>query len=160
MRIRPLEDRDRAWAEGLVTAHFGTTGVVARGVLHDTTSLPGLVAEDEATPIGLLQYHIENNQCEVVILISERKREGVGTALLQTLRPIAEAEQCRRIWLITTNNNRAAQAFYRAVGLQPCAVYPDAVAKSRKLKPEIPEYDAEGIAIRDEIEYEWLLRGV
>jgi len=157
MSIRPLQDRDRAWAKAIVSKNFGSSRVISRGVLHETDLLPGLVAEDETTPIGLLQYRIEKGQCEVVILISVRRREGVGTALLWALRRIAETSKCRRIWLITTNNNRIGKAFYQAVGLRQCAVYPDAIAKSRKLKPEIPEYDEEGIAIKDEIEYEWLL---
>ncbi len=157
MRIRPLENHDRPWAEALVAEHFGSSRVVSRGILHETRLLPGLVAEADAAPVGLLQYRITARQCEVVILISVRKREGVGTALLQALRRIAEAASCRRIWLVTTNNNRVGQAFYRAVGLRKCAVYPGAVDEARKLKPEIPEYDEEGVAITDEIEYEWPL---
>ena len=125
--------------------------------MHETVLLPGLVAEKEATPIGLLQYRIEKGQCEVVVLVAVRRREGVGAALLQAVRCIAEAAKCTRIWLITINNNRSSQAFYRAVGLRKCVIYPGAVAESRKLKPEIPEYDDEGVAIEDEIEYEWPL---
>ncbi len=154
MRIRTLEDRDRDWAEGLVSNHFGSSRVVSRGVLHELNLLPGLIAEDTTIPIGLLQYRIEKSQCEVVVLIAVRKREGVGTTLLRALRRTVEATKCNRIWLITTNNNRTSQAFYRAIGLRQCAVYPNAVAESRKLKPEIPEHDEEGISIKDEIEYE------
>ncbi|GAF73908.1 unnamed protein product [marine sediment metagenome] len=160
MRIRTLEDRDRDWAEELVSNHFGSLRVVSRGVLHETNLLPGLIAEDATIPIGLLQYRMEMSQCEVVVLIAVRKREGVGTGLLQALRRTVEASKCNRIWLITTNNNRAGQAFYRAIGLRECAVYPNAVAESRKLKPEIPERDEEGITIKDEIEYEWSLSGL
>ena len=157
MIIRALEDRDRDWAEGLISSHFGSSRVVSRGVLHETRLLPGLVAEDADIPIGLLQYRIEKSQCEVVVLIAVRKREGIGTALLQALRRTEEVSRCSRVWLITTNNNKAGQAFYRAIGMRQCAVYPNAVTESRKWKPEIPEYDEDGIAIRDEIEYEWLL---
>ena len=157
MRIRTLEDRDRDWAEELVSKHFGSSRVVSRGVLHETNLLPGLVAEDATTPIGLLQYRIKKSQCEVVVLIAVRRRKGVGTTLLQALRTTEDASKCNRIWLITTNSNETGQAFYRAIGLRQCAVYPNAVAESRKWKPEIPEYDEKGIAIKDEIEYEWIL---
>ena len=136
-----LEDHDRAWAKRLVSEHFGSARVVSRGILHETFLLPGLVAEDETMPIGFLQYHIEQDQCEVVILVSIRKREGIGTKLLQALRPIAEAARCRRIWLVTTNNNRISQFFYQVIGPRQCAVYPNAVVESRRLKPEISEYD-------------------
>lgn len=157
MKIRLLEDHDRAWAKRLVSEHFGSARVVSRGILHETFLLPGLVAEDETMPIGFLQYHIEQDQYEVVILISIRKREGIGTTLLQALRPIAEAARCRRILLVTTNNNRISQFFYQAIGFRQCAIYPNAVAESRMLKPEIPEYDENSIAIQDAIEFEWTL---
>ena len=158
MRIRMLEDRDRYWAEELVSRHFGSSRVVSRGVLHETKFLPGFIAEEATIPIGLLQYRIENSQCEIVVLIADRRRKGVGTALMQALRNDEEALQCNRIWLITTNNNKTGQAFYQAIGLRQCAIYPNAVTESRKLKPEIPEYDEKGTPIRDEIEYEWILR--
>jgi hypothetical protein len=90
------------------------------------------------------------------VLIAVRRREGVGTSLLQALRSTEEASKCNRIWLITTNNNETGKAFYRAIGLRQCAIYTNAVTDSRKLKPEIPEYDEDGIAIKDEIEYEWI----
>jgi RimJ/RimL family protein N-acetyltransferase len=110
-------------------------------------------------PIGLLQYRAERNLAEVVIIISVRQRQGIGRTLLQAFRSHGEQMGWQRIWLITTNNNRVGQAFYEAVGMQKCAVYPNAVLAARKLKPELPEYDAAGVPIRDEIEYEWLLQG-
>ena len=155
MRIRKLEDQDSDWAERLISSLFGSSRVVSGRILHETNLLPGLVAEDEATRIGLLQYRIENSRCEVVILIAVRKREGVGTALLQALRRTEEVSKCSRIWLITSNNNKRGQAFYGAMGMVQCAVYPNAIADSRKLKPENPEHDKEGRAVTDEIEYEW-----
>ena len=142
MRIRALEDRDRDWAEELISSSFGSSRVVSRGILHEASLLPGLIAEDATIPIGLLQYRIEKSQCEVVVLIVVRKREGVGTALLQALRRAEAVSKCSRIWLITTNNNKTGQAFYRAIGMRQCAVYPNAVTESRKLKPEIPECES------------------
>ena len=76
VRIRTLKDRDSDWAERLISSLFGSSRVVSRGFLYETDLLPGLVAEDEATRIGLLQYRIEKRQCEVVVLIAVRKREG------------------------------------------------------------------------------------
>jgi ribosomal protein S18 acetylase RimI-like enzyme len=123
--------------------------------LHETSLLPGLVAEAEGASLGLLQYRVEKGACEVVILISLRRREGIATALLGALRGKAEAAQWSRIWLVTTNNNQGAQAFYEAVGGRKVTVHKRAVTEARKLKPEIPVYDEQGVAIEDEIEYEW-----
>ncbi|WP_261891986.1 hypothetical protein [Acaryochloris marina] len=55
---------------------------------------------------------------------------------------------------MTPNNNLVGQTFYKAVGFQKVAVYPGAVARSRKLKPDIPMFDEQGVAINDEIDFE------
>jgi len=159
VRVRQLEESDRTWAEELVREHFGSSRVVSRGVLHHSRDLSGLVAEDGTSPVGLLQYRTEHDEAEVVILISDRKRAGVGRTLMRAFRGLGETAGLRRIRVITTNNNRAAQAFYEALGMCRCAVYPDAVVEARRLKPELPELDTEGVPIRDEIEYEWRLEG-
>ena len=44
MLVRALLEAERSWAAALVAEHFGSATVVSRGVLHDTCSLPGLIA--------------------------------------------------------------------------------------------------------------------
>ena len=56
MLVRALLEADRAWAAALVAEHFGSTAVVSRSVLHDTRSLPGLIAREDGHRIGLLQH--------------------------------------------------------------------------------------------------------
>jgi hypothetical protein len=51
MKIRQLTQSDRPWAERLVQEHFGSSRVVARGVVHKTNQLPGLIAEKDTMPI-------------------------------------------------------------------------------------------------------------
>ncbi len=126
-------------------------------MLYDARSLPGVVAERDGAPVGLMLYRIDGSECEVVVLISAGRREGIGRLLLQTVQPIARAAGCRRVWLVTTNNNRVAQSFYAAVGWRQAAIHRGAVGESRRLKPEIPAVDADGTPIEDEIEFEWLL---
>lgn len=70
---------------------------------------------------------------------------------------IARARGTRRLWLITTNDNAPAVAFYRAVGWRQCAVHRDAIEEARRLKPEIPRTGHAGKPIRDEIEFERLI---
>jgi Acetyltransferase (GNAT) family len=153
LNIRPLLASDLPWAEALVSEHFASPRVVSRGVLRDARSLPGLVAEHAGVPLGLLQYCIEGNQCEVV------QRQGVGRALLRAVEPVARAANCQRLWLITTNNNEGALAFYRAAGWRQAAVHRGAVRAARRLKPELPERDERGTPIEDEIEFELSLSG-
>jgi hypothetical protein len=62
--------------------------------------------------------------------------------------------RCKRLWLITTNDNMHALRFYQKQGFALAALRPNAIAASRLLKPEIPEIGLDGIPIRDEIELE------
>ncbi|MGW8250920.1 MAG: GNAT family N-acetyltransferase, partial [Anaerolineales bacterium] len=59
--------------------------------------------------------------------------------------------------LITTNDNLPALRFYQKRGFHLVALYPNALAESRRLKPEIPFKGLDGIPLRDEIELEMLI---
>ena len=69
----------------------------------------------------------------------------------------ARAVGCRRVWLVTTNNNIAAIAFYQRLGMDLWALHRHALRVSRELKPTIPERDAAGVRIDHELEFELLL---
>ena len=156
-KTRTLAPGDRPWVGELVSEHFGSARIVSRGVLHDALSLSGLVAEADGVPVGLLLYRIVGRQCEVVVLIAARPRQGIGRLLLDAVQPIARSCGCTRMWLITTNNNSGAIAFYRAVGWREVAIHRGALREARRLKPEIPLFDERGTPIEDEIEYEFAL---
>jgi ribosomal protein S18 acetylase RimI-like enzyme len=159
MQIRRLDPADLSWVASTLTPHFGSTRVVTRGAVHDATELPGFIAQDGTDRIGLLQYRLEDDECEVVTLISLRPRQGVARLLLESIESAAAEHGCRRLWLITTNNNYQAIQFYRSVGWREVAVHKGAIAESRKLKPELPLVDDKGMPIEDEIEFELKLRG-
>jgi ribosomal protein S18 acetylase RimI-like enzyme len=157
MQVRTLTDSDRDWAAALVTQYSGSPVIVSRGICHDTRTPPGLILEDQGERLGLLQYNIVGARCEVVVIITLRARQGLGRRMLGELSSVARAQGCRCLWLITTNDNLAAQRFYAALGWREVAVHRGAVTEARKLKPEIPEYGEDGIPIVDEIEYEFAL---
>ena len=75
-------------------------------------------------------------------------------ALLNEISRLARTAGCRRIWLITTNDNLPALGFYQRRGMRLIAVYPDALADARKLKPTIPMRGLAGIPLLDELELE------
>ena len=159
MEVRSLDRADQAWAEALVADDFGSARVVSRGHLHETAGLPCLTAYDSGVPVGLLHYRLDDGgDIEVVTLIAVQSRRGIGTALLGALAEQAKAVGCRRAWLVTTNDNTAAQHFYRARGWTLVEVHIGAVTSARVLKPEIPLLGEGGVAIADELEYELLLR--
>jgi hypothetical protein len=54
---------------------------------------------------------------------------------------------------VTTNDNLRALRFYQR-RLRPLAVHRDAIARSRALKPSIPEVGVDGIPLRHELELE------
>jgi ribosomal protein S18 acetylase RimI-like enzyme len=155
--VRELVEAERSWAATVVALHFGSTTVVSRGVLHDTRSLPGLLALRAGERLGLLHYRVDGDELEVVVVIACRLRRGAGRRLLEAAREVARAHGCRRLWLVTTNDNRPALAFYRAVGWRQCAIHRGAVREARRLKPQIAPTGHAGIPIEDEIEFESLI---
>ena len=119
--------------------------------------MPGFVAKSGDEIIGLLTYHLEGEACEVITLNSWRTGLGVGTALIEAVRQAASRENCRRLWLVTTNDNLPALGFYQKRGFVITTVHLNAIEKDRRLKPEIPLIGLDGIPIRDEIELEMML---
>ncbi len=154
LKLRPLQDTDRDWARKATVAHFGSLEMVSRGVLHDTDSLPGLIAEQRAERVGLLRYRVSNSDCEVVVLIALRLGCGIGRLLLKGLRELAVCSRFHRLWLITTDDNLPAQRLCQKAGWRLIATYSGTVAHSRALKPAIPLTGCGGRPIRDELEFE------
>jgi GNAT superfamily N-acetyltransferase len=154
IEIQDLGEADRGWARSFLEEQAGSARVVSRGRLHKTDALPGYFALVSGTRVGLLTYHIVNHELEVVTLHTSIQRHGVGSLLMAKALERAKMEQCRRLWLITTNDNEPAIAFYQSLGMTLVATHGGAVSESRKLKPEIPLLGHGGIPIEDELEFE------
>jgi ribosomal protein S18 acetylase RimI-like enzyme len=138
-------------------AEWGAETVVAHGEVLRPADLPGFAAEAAGEPVGLLTYLVRGDECEIVTLNAWRAGLGIGAALIEAVREAAVRAGCRRLWLVTTNDNTSGLRFYQKCGFILCALRPNAVAASRLLKPEIPPTGEAGIPIRDEIELEmWL----
>jgi ribosomal protein S18 acetylase RimI-like enzyme len=152
--VRRLEPGDRPWAGEVLTRSWGSTRIVSRGRIHDALELPGLVASLEGERVGLLTSSVEGDECEVVTLDSLVERRGVGRALLAAAVAEATAMGCRRLWLITSNDNLHALRFYQRMGWDLVALHRGAVDEARRLKPEIPHVGLDGIALRHELELE------
>lgn len=154
MNIRSLTLTDRDWVARHVVEHWGAEIVVAHGTTYHPADLPGFVAEMAGVVVGLATFHIAGDACEIVTLDSLIEGRGIGTALIEAVKAAASAAGCRRLWLITTNDNLHALGFYQKRGFRLVAVHPGAVDEARKLKPEIPLIGNDGIPILDEIELE------
>jgi DNA-3-methyladenine glycosylase I len=155
--IHPLTPTDRDWVRRKIIAAWGAETIVVHETVYHPAELPGFIAEAEGEIAGLLTYQLEGEACEIVTLDAWRTGLGVGTALIETVRQAAGREKCRRLWLVTTNDNLPALRFYQKRGFVIATVHLNAIEKDRRLKPEIPLTGMDGIPIRDEIELEMML---
>jgi len=157
--VRPLDhgEYDVAWARAFLELVAGGARMVSRGQMHQCHLLPGFYFEAGKRRVGLLTYRLEAGAMEVVSLHvkEEARRRGVGAALLAAACDQARQHDCRRLWLVTTNDNEPAQRFYRSRRMRLVAIHQGAVdAARRDLKPEIPLTGVAGVPIRDELEFE------
>jgi GNAT superfamily N-acetyltransferase len=148
MRIHDATPGDVA---AFLAAH-NAARVARKGELVDALAHRHLIAGDLE---GVLTYIVDGDECEVLTLHAEPRRSGAGTALLDAVARTARRAGCRRLWLITTNDNVDALRFYQRRGFRLAALHVGAVHHSRaRLKPEIPEVGDHGIPLRDELELE------
>ena len=155
--IRDLTDEDKAWVQRVLVQYWGSTVQVTRGQKLQADELPGVVAIRDGFEVGLLTYHIAGDACEIITHNSMAGHGGIGSCLLDAIRNKARELECKRLWLITTNDNTPALRFYQRRGFDMVGFYRNAVNDSRKLKPEIPNVGFDGIPIRHEIEMEYAL---
>jgi GNAT superfamily N-acetyltransferase len=155
--IRSLTTADQEWVSQFMLEHWGSIKVVSRGVVYYPQDLPGFVALYESEKVGTVTYNITGASCEIVTIDSIRPSSGVGTALIEAVKDTAMKSGCKRLWLITTNDNLNALRFYQKRGFMLVAVHRNALELSRTLKPGIPLIGRDGIPLRDELELEMIL---
>jgi N-acetylglutamate synthase-like GNAT family acetyltransferase len=153
MLIRTAEGRDKQHVDAFLAEH-GATRVARLGELVDAREHPALLAEaDDGRLIGMLTYVIDGERCEILTLHASEPWTGTGTSLVEEVERVSTASGCRRLWLITTNDNVDALRFYQRRGFRLAELHPGAVDRSRgSLKPEIPEMGEYGIPLRDELQ--------
>ena len=155
--VREVQPGDADWVLEIART-WGADYIISRGRAIYPHQLPGFLAETrDGKRVGLVTYEVIGDQCEIVTLDAFEKYSGVGTALTQAVIDKVRKKGCSRLWLITTNDNLDAIRFYQRRGFTIAAVHPNALARSRELKPSIPEIGQYGIPIRDEIEFEMSL---
>lgn len=153
IQIRPIEEIDKEWITSILEKQWGSTKIVTRGKLRQADKLPGYIALLNDKKAGLITYSVEDD-CEIITLDSLVQGKGIGTALLEKVKQTAKEQNCKRVWLINTNDNMEALRFYQKRGFVLSVLYPNALEQSRRLKPEIPQIGIDNIPLRDEIELE------
>jgi len=154
MRVRPREPADRDAVDEFLTARHSQR-VARLGELLHPLDHPALVAEGDGRLAGVLTYVVSESDCEVLTFHVARQWRGVGSALLERVETVAGEAGCRRLWVITTNDNVDALRFYQRRGFRLAKLHAGAVTVSReRLKPEIPKTGEYDIPLRDELELE------
>ena len=154
VHIRRTVPGDGKWIKPFIVKYWGAEKVIAHGTVFYPHTLQGFAAIQKDEKIGLVTFYLKDDYCEIVTLNSIRPHTGVGSRLVEAVKKAAGQAGCKRLWLITTNDNINALRFYQKRGFELAALHRNALDLSRKLKPEIPLTGDHGIPLRDEIELE------
>jgi ribosomal protein S18 acetylase RimI-like enzyme len=155
MRIVEIAPPYREMVDALIKEEWAGPVIVTKGRTWDTSMLPGFAAVDDDDQLcGAVTYRFEGDECEITSLYSLKERQGIGSNLINKVIYAARERHCRRVWLITTNDNSHAIRFYQRFGFALRAVYINALEKSRMLKPSIPLLGIDNIPLKHEFEFE------
>jgi len=156
-QIERIDAGTRKFVIDYISNNWGSNIIVTKGKVHNAEELPGFVALVDGEVKGSITYNIENNECEIVSLGSLQENIGIGSELINRVVNEAKNNGCKRVWLITTNDNIHAIRFYQKRGFDMVALHRNAINESRKIKPQIPLTGIDGIPILHEIEFEIIL---
>ena len=157
MELQRITEQNRAKINTFLKEHWYTTEMVLRGHVVDMTQAEGFFIEEDNEIIGLITYAVFGQVLEILSLDSLRPGQGLGTALIGQVVQVAGEMGCRKIVVITTNDNLHALGFYQRRGFDMARLFRGALEVSRKLKPEIPLIGENNIPLRHEIELELVL---
>ena len=73
------------WAMNLRWDYSGHLRIICN--MMDLAALPGFVALYESEKVGLVTYNIAGASCEIVTIDSIRPSSGVGSALIEAVKP-------------------------------------------------------------------------
>lgn len=151
--FRPIADTDREALRVFISSFWRSERMVARGRLFFPAEQEGFVAEKEGQFIGLITFERSGDALEITLLDSRERQQGNGSRLVELALEYAREHNCRRVWLVTTNDNIRAIRFYQKRGFDLAQLHLHALDAARLLKPEIPMTGQEGIPIRHELEF-------
>ena len=165
IEIIKLENKFRNEIINYIDNEWGTP-IVTKGNIIDITGLPGFIAVENENLAGALLYQIKNDECEIVVLYNLMEGKNIGTKLINAVIEQAKEKACKRIWLITTNDNTSAIRYYQKRGFTLNAIHINAFRVTQQLKGEFGEYGEnenglilgiDDIPILHEIEFEIIL---
>lgn len=156
-RVIEIDDTVRAFVDTAIEAEWSGPMIVSRGKLIDTSKNPGFACVEAGKISGFATFLIHGDECEITTLAALEAGKGIGSALIDRVVREAKLAGCRRVFLITTNDNTHVIRFYQRRGFDLAAVRLNALEEARKLKPSIPMVGMDGIPIQHEFEFEKIL---
>lgn len=154
VKIEKIDKNDLNTVLDIVTRLWGDAIIVVHSDVYQIADLDGLKAMIGEDIVGILHYQVLGEECEILTFASLREGQGIGSALLASVEYIAKSHQCKKLSLITTNDNLHALGFYQRRGFQLVELYPNQVNISRVIKPGIPMIGHNNIPLRDELKLE------
>lgn len=157
MNIQPITPAHRPAINEYIRNEWSGPLVVTKGRVVDTTHAAGFTADEDGVLCGAVLYEILGETCEVLVLFSLHPGKGAGGALLKAVLQTAQSAGCKRVFLVTTNDNIGAIRFYQRQGWDLCGLYLNTLDETRIIKPNVPLLGEEDIPLRHELEFEYLL---
>jgi|YNPMSStandDraft_2_1061718.scaffolds.fasta_scaffold03064_3 GNAT superfamily N-acetyltransferase len=151
IQIRSKTAADDEWVAEFLNRQLNGTYLPEPFGERGISTLPGLVAEIDGEPVGLLTYQYQNNECCIVSLHVIRKRMGIGESLLKRLESEASANACTKLICTVSNDNLNALRFLQKRDFHLVAVKSHAIDEQRKHNPTIKLTGEHGIPLRDEL---------
>ena len=153
MRVRAVEQGERAWLAETLAARWGGKEVLGRGRWWRPAELPALLAvAEDGEILGVATYSVDGEEAELVTLDALVPGRGAGRALIDAVAHAAREAGAARLTVMTTNDNLRALRLYQRAGFRLHALRPGAVDAARGRKPSIPLKSEDGIPIRDELD--------
>ncbi len=109
---------------------------VAHGETYRPTDLPCVIAEIDGSAVGYAALRVIGDVAWIGVIGTLRAPAGSRARHWSVgLAEDARSRGCRVLRAITTNDNRAAQSFYAALGFRLIEIRSGEVDESRRLKP-------------------------
>ena len=153
-KIERISNETRDLVNQFFIDNWFSTDMSIRGEIIDGTKLDGFLLQEDNTIIGLVTYTFFGDICEITSIDSKKENIGLGSALLKEVEKVAKDNNCKKMRLITTNDNMRALQFYQKRGYCLTKLYPNAMEEVRKAKTNVPVLGDNDIPLRDEIELE------
>ena len=153
-RIERITNETRSLVNQFLIDNWFSSDMSVRGEIIDGTKIDGFLLQENNKIIGLITYKCFGDVCDIISLDSKKENMGIGTMLVKEVEKMAINNNCKKLRLITTNDNMRALQFYQKRGFYLTKLYPNAMEDVRKLKPDVPLLGDNDIPLRDEIELE------